>query len=102
MNANYKIKIDDQVIAYLEKKNKEIITLTVNKSGGGCCPTIEVCDVNIGAPENDSFYNKYPVGGVTVFVSKTARITAPVLKFSLKKTFFISSIVPTGLSLKGH
>jgi len=102
MNTNYDIKIDDNVLAYLQKKNKNIITLTVNKSGGGCCPTIEVADIDLKEPLNLVIYNRFEVGDITVFVSKIARVTAPVLRFQLQKTLFISSIVPAGISLKGH
>ncbi len=102
MNMNYEIKIDDTLLAYLKKKNKSIISLTVNTSGGGCCPTIEVADVEIREPSNLNDYNKYEAHGVSVFVSKNARVTAPVLRFQLKKSLFVSNIIPIGLSLKGH
>ena len=102
MNTGYKIKIDDAVLAYLKKKKKNTITLTVNKSGGGCCPTIEVADVDLREPVNTVVYDKFVVGDINIFVSKIARVTAPVLRFSLQKTLFVSSIVPAGLSLKGH
>lgn len=102
MNTNYEIKIDDNVISYLSKKNKKVITLTINQSGGGCCPTFEIADIDLKAPENELIYNQFQINGITVYVSKIAKVTTPVLKFSLEKLLFVSSIVPVGLSLKGH
>lgn len=102
MYTNFKIAIDDNVLEYLKKKNKKVITLTINKSGGGCCPTFEVADVDLSEPSNMLIYNKYNIGDITVFVSKIAKVTAPVLRFSLNRTFFLSSIVPSGISLKEH
>jgi len=102
MKINYKIRIDDNVLSYLEKKKRKVITLTINKSGGGCCPTIEVYDIDLNQPSNIEFYNKFEIDDVTVFVNKIARVTAPILRFSLQKSLFVSSIIPSGLSLKGH
>tara|TARA_Y100001933_G_C18972071_1_gene552960 strand:- start:366 stop:677 length:312 start_codon:yes stop_codon:yes gene_type:complete len=102
MNTNYEIKIDESVLAYLQKKKKNVITLTINQGGGGCCPTIEVADVDMREPENTVIYNKFELGDITVYVSKIARVTAPVLRFTLQKSLLFSSIVPAGLSLKGH
>lgn len=102
MTTNYQIKIDDSALAYLRKKKKNTVTLNINKSGGGCCPTIEVADIDLTKPENTKLYNAYAVGEITVFVSKIAQVSAPVLRFKLQKTLFFSTLVPVGLRLKGH
>lgn len=102
MKTNYTIKIDDNVIAHMSKKNKKDITVTVKQSGGGCCPTIEAVDVDLNPPSNEDLYHVFHVNNIRVFVSKSARVTAPVLRLSLEKSFFINSVVAQGLSLKGH
>lgn len=100
MSTNYKIKIDEGVLEYLKKKNKSIITLTVNQSGGGCCPTIEVANIELFEPDNSTLYNRFIVDDITIFVSKNARVTTPVLSFTIEKTLFFSNIVPVGITLK--
>jgi len=102
MKVNYSIKVDEQVIHHMKKKKKTHLTVTVKQSGGGCCPTIEVADVDLAPPSNQDLYNLFHVDDISVYVSKSARVTAPVLRLSLEKSFFINSIVPQGLSLKGH
>lgn len=96
------IKIDDNVVDYMTKKGKHTLTLDINKSGGGCCPTIEVVEISFKEPENLNAYKCYIEKGINVYVSKQARVTSPVLKFILSKTLFSKQIIPIGLTLKSH
>lgn len=96
------IKIDESVMAYMAKKGKNTITLNVHKSGGGCCPTFEVAEVEMKAPNNTDDYNHFTQDGIDIYVAKTAKIATPVLKFTLEKSFFSKEIVPVGLMLKKH
>ena len=94
------IEISRPVMAHMKKKGKNDLTLTIRTSGGGCCPTFEVADVEMRKPEAVDDYNLINFEGVHVYVAKTAKITAPILKFNLEKSFFSKSIVPAGLTLK--
>jgi hypothetical protein len=102
MYSNFKIIIDDSVLDYLKAKNKRVITLSINKSGGGCCPTFDVVDISLRVPSNIEMYNKYEDGNITIFISKLVIIKAPVLRFSLKKSLFFSNIIAVGLTLKDN
>lgn len=101
-NHTLEIKITPEVMAYLKKKDKDQFTLDIRTSGGGCCPTIEVAEVIVKAPDNTALYNLYVQDGIHIYISKKARISVPVLKFILKKSFLMTDIQPIGLSLKKH
>lgn len=102
MKNSINIKFDENVLSYLEQKKRNTLTLTINISGGGCCPTIEVADIDFSPPEELGDYNKFECDNINVYISKRAKILTPVLRFKLEKNLFFSRIVPIGLSLKGH
>lgn len=96
------IQVDPAVLEHMSKKGKTVLTLTVQQSGGGCCPTIESADVELKEPKNTDLYTTYEQDGIRIFVGKNVRVTAPVLRFTLEKIMFVKSIVPRGIQLKGH
>lgn len=94
------IKIDQSVLTHMAKKGKNSLTLNIHISGGGCCPTFEVSEVEMEAPDNVDGYNHFVQDGINVYVVKTAKITAPVLRFTLEKSLLSKKIVPAGLILR--
>lgn len=102
MKNSISIKFDENVVRYLEQKKRNTLTLTINISGGGCCPTIEVADIDFSPPEECDDYNKFNCENINVYISKKAKIITPVLRFKLEKNLFFCRIVPIGLNLKGH
>lgn len=96
------IKLDSDVIDYLEKRNKNTITLIIKISGGGCCPTFESADIELKTPEHLHNYYHIEQDDLHFYIMKTAKISAPVLRFALEKSFLSKTIVPLGLSLKKH
>lgn len=102
MKQHYEIKLDENLVKYLEKKKKNVITLTIKKNGGGCCPTFESADIDLKKPIDINNYNVFNIENIHIYVCKNAKVTAPVLKFELKKSFLLSHIVPLGLSLIEH
>jgi len=102
MKNSINIKFDENVLIYLKNKNRNVLTLTINTSGGGCCPTIEVVDIDFNTPKNLDSYNNFTCNDIDVYISKTAKINTPVLRFKLEKALFFSRITPVGLNLKSH
>lgn len=102
MKNSINIKFDEAVLIYLKNKNRNVLTLTINISGGGCCPTVEVFDIDFSTPKTLDSYNKFTYDDISVYISKTAKINTPVLRFKLEKSLFFSSIIPVGLNLKSH
>ncbi|MCK8059361.1 MULTISPECIES: hypothetical protein [unclassified Fusibacter] len=102
MAQSYRVKLAEEVVDHLSKKNVNILRLDILITGGGCCDTIESTQLTYKAPKNTDLYNEFDVDGVTVYVSKMARVTAPVLSFKLVKQLFVKTIEPTGLSIKSH
>lgn len=102
MAQTYHVKLTEEVMDHLSKKNVKVLRLDILITGGGCCDTIESTQVTHKAPKNIELYNEFDVEGVTVYVSKMARVTAPVLTFKLVKQLFVKTIEPTGLSIKSH
>ncbi|MGB3368094.1 MAG: hypothetical protein WBA54_11425 [Acidaminobacteraceae bacterium] len=102
MKNSINIKFDDDVLIYLKNKKRSVLTLTINISGGGCCPTIEVVDIDFNIPNNLESYNNLTCDGIDVYISKTAKINTPVLRFKLEKALFFSHIIAVGLNLKSH
>lgn len=95
----FTIKLDKNLLQYLKKKNKKCITLTINKSGGGCCPTFEVIEIISSSPSNTADYSEYNSEGIQLFISNNTRIIASTLRFTLNKTFFIHVIGVEGISI---
>lgn len=102
MKNSINIKFDDDVLIYLKNKKRNVLTLTINISGGGCCPTIEVFDIDFNTPQDLDLYNNFTYDGIDVYISKNAKINTPVLRFKLEKSLFFSHIIPVGLNLKNH
>jgi len=95
----FSIKLENNLLQYLQKKNKKCITLTINKSGGGCCPTFEVIEIVTSLPSNTSDYTEYDSEDIKIFISNNTRILASTLRFTLRKTLFISVIGVEGISI---
>ncbi len=97
-----KIVLEPNVIQHLKDKKSSVITLSVNQSGGGCCPTIETAEVDLSAPKNVEDYILYEQDGYQVYVGRNVKVGTPVLKFVLEKVLFFKSIEAKGLILKTH
>lgn len=100
MDKSFKIKIDDTVLAYMNKKRKRDLTLTISSTGGGCCPTFEIAEVSLTKPDQSDSFDIFQQNGVTVYISKNVKVIAPTLHFTLKKNLIGATIQPEGLSLK--
>jgi Fe-S cluster assembly iron-binding protein IscA len=100
MNKNITIKIDDDVLEWMNKKRKRVLTLRVNTTGGGCCPTFEIADINLFKPDQVENFETFEQNDITVYISKNTRISAPTLHFILKKNLIGATIQAEGLSLK--
>lgn len=97
MNIN--INIEEAVINYLQKKKNDSFTVNIKTSGGGCCPTFEIAEIELGKPKDINIYEIYQSNGITIFMSKKAIIIS-TLSFSLQKNILTNSIIVSGLSLK--
>jgi hypothetical protein len=100
MNKNFTIKIDEAVLMLMHKKRKKVLTLSVNTTGGGCCPTFEIAEVDMYKPDQIENFESFEQNDITLYISKNARIAAPTLHFKLKKNFIGATIQAEGLSLK--
>lgn len=100
INKNITIKIDDDVLEWMNKKRKRVLTLQVNTTGGGCCPTFEIADINLFKPDQVENFETFEQNDITVYISKNARISARTLHFMLKKNLIGATILAEGLSLK--
>jgi len=99
IKKKFSIKLETNLLQYLQKKNKKVITLTVNKSGGGCCPIFEVIEIITSLPSDTTNYSQYDSDGIKLYISNNTRIIASTLRFTLKKVFFINDIGVEGLSI---
>jgi hypothetical protein len=97
---NFAIKIDDAVLNWMRKKRKKVLTLLVNTTGGGCCPTFEIAEVDMYKPDHAEEFELFEQNDITLYIGKNARIAAPTLHFKLKKNFIGATIQAEGLSLK--
>jgi len=100
MQKSFKIKIDDAVLAYMNKKRKKDLTLTISSTGGGCCPTFEISEVSLIKPDRLESFDIIQQNDVTVYISKNAKVIASTLHFMLKKNLIGATIQAEGLSLK--
>ncbi len=100
MNKNFTIKIDEAVLMLMHKKRKKVLTLSVNTTGGGCCPTFEIAEVDMNKPDHAENFELFEQNDIILYISKNARIAAPTLHFKLKKNFIGTTIQAEGLSLK--
>lgn len=100
MNKNFTIKIDETVLTLMHKKRKKVLTLSVNTTGGGCCPTFEIAEVDMNKPDHAENFELFEQNDIILYISKNARIAAPTLHFKLKKNFIGTTIQAEGLSLK--
>lgn len=92
------IKIEDTLRDYLNKKQKKTLRLDIKITGGGCCDTFEMAEVETTPPENTGLYHEEHVDDITVYVSKRAKVLS-TLVFKLQKTLFLNTIEVSGLSL---
>ena len=102
MNKSFSIKIDQNVLNYMKKKRKEILTLDIITTGGGCCPTFEIAEVDLLKPKQPELFDDYEQDNITLYISKKAKIPAKTLQFKLEKKLFGATILVEGLSLKKH
>lgn len=93
------ISIEEGVLNYIEKKNVDCLSVDITMSGGGCCPTFEMAEINLRRPKDLSKYDAYQSNGINIYVEKKAIINS-TLVFSLQKNFLTSSIIVSGLSLR--
>ncbi|WP_041668844.1 hypothetical protein [Acetobacterium woodii] len=100
MNQSYKIKIDQSVLDQAHKKDKNVLTLSISTTGGGCCPTFETAEVNLIKPDDTEPYDIFEQDNMTIYISKRARVIAKTLHFKLKKNLIGVTIQAEGLSLK--
>ncbi|MDD3306306.1 MAG: CC/Se motif family (seleno)protein [Acetobacterium sp.] len=100
MNNNFAIKIDDAVLKWMRKKRKKVLTLSVNTTGGGCCPTFEIVEIDMIEPDQTENFQLFKQNDITLYIGKNARVAAPTLHFKLKKNFIGATIQVEGLSLK--
>lgn len=94
------IKISDAGLEYLEKKQHKTITLAINTSGGGCCPTFESEDIYFKSPQNPEDFNEYEVNGFKIYIDKKAKVATPSLQFDVEKMLVFTKFTVKGLSLK--
>lgn len=99
IKKNFSISLDEKLMAYLTKKRKAVLTLTVVKSGGGCCPTFEIANVDVNQPSSLENYTHFEHQGISIYISNNTRIIASTLSFKLNKTLFIKDITVSGISL---
>lgn len=102
MDNSFKLKIDDTVLAYMHKKRKSNLTLTISSTGGGCCPTFELSEVSLTKPDQLEVFDIFHQNDITVYISKNARVIASVLHFRLKNNLIGATIQVEGLSLKNR
>ncbi len=93
------IMIGDAVRNYLKKKETRDLTLSVHKSGGGCCPIFEVAEVTLGEPEKPDWYRTVEKDGINVHIAKNVRAESPVIRFHLQKNLFTKTVIAEGLKL---
>ena len=100
MNKSYKIEIDQPVLDYMKRKRKNVLTLEISSTGGGCCPTFEIAEVNLIIPDKTELFNVYLQNDITLYISKKTKVIAQTLHFTLKKNFFGATILVDGIFLK--
>ena len=100
MDNSFKLKIDAAVLAYMHKKGKNDLTLTISSTGGGCCPTFELSEVSLIKPDQLEAFDIFQQNDITVYISKNAKVIASVLHFMLKKNLIGATIQVEGLSIK--
>ncbi|MBE0450783.1 MAG: hypothetical protein IBX70_08045 [Clostridia bacterium] len=94
------IKISDVGLEYLENKQHKTITLVINTSGGGCCPTFESEDIYFKAPQNPEEFNEFEVNSFKIYIDKKARVNTPALQFDVEKKLVFTKFTVRGLALK--
>ncbi|HEY5556534.1 CC/Se motif family (seleno)protein [Acetobacterium sp.] len=100
MNKSYKMEIDQPVLDYMKRKRKNVLTLEISSTGGGCCPTFEISEVNLITPDKTELFNVYRQNDITLYISKNAKVIAQTLHFTLKKNLFGTTILVDGIFLK--
>lgn len=95
------IKFDEEVIKYMNKKNKTSIMVTMVRSGGGWCGSLLIPDLELRAPVELENYIKYTENGMDVYLHKNVKVAAPVIRFRLSKIFFVSTIYVEGIKQNG-
>ncbi|KNZ43407.1 hypothetical protein [Acetobacterium bakii] len=100
MDQSYGIKIDQTVLDYMKGKGKDVLTLDIILTGGGCCPTMEISEIEFRKPEKPDLYDVYEQNDTTLYISKEAKVITPTLHFILKNNFIGSTVEAEGLSVK--
>jgi hypothetical protein len=93
------VMIGDAVRDYMKKKETQDLTLSVHKSGGGCCPTFEVAEVTLGKPEKADWFRTVDESGIHVHIAKNVKAASPVIRFKLQKNLFTKTVIAEGLKL---
>ncbi len=94
------IKISDAGLDYLERKQHNVITLEIEITGGGCCPTYEVEDIYFKQPDHLDKFNVSEFNGITLYIDKNVKVITPVLQFDVEKTLIFEKMIVKGLGLK--
>ncbi|BEP28738.1 CC/Se motif family (seleno)protein [Helicovermis profundi] len=102
MTKNIKINLEKDVIDFMRKKNRTELTLTVRISGGGCCETFEISEIDLNKPSNIDLYNVFKIDDIDIYISKNTKISTPLLNFKLEKSLFSKNIIAVGVLLKKH
>lgn len=100
MLSQYEVKLSSELIEHLKNKGKHSITLDINILGGGCCATFESEEITLSEPQDESLYDKIEYDSIQVYVSRKARIIAPVLHFRMHSGLLIKKVMVDGLSIR--
>lgn len=100
MSSQYEVRLSPELVEYLKNKRKHSITLDISTLGGGCCATFESEEITLSEPQDQTLYNKIEYGSIRVYISRKARIVAPVLHFKMHSGLLIKKIIVDGLSIR--
>lgn len=76
-----KLNVDQNVIEWLKKKEKDVLTIS-RLDIMGCCVAHEDIDVNYHVPKKGT-YEKIEYGGITIFVEKNLQFKDNYVHISL-------------------
>jgi len=89
------VKINEEVLTYLQKKNRTVVTLQIQTMGGGWCGSTKVQVVGHEKPSSLEGYTHFNVSGIDVYIYKN--VLGEALVFQIQRTFFFKSVYAAGI-----
>jgi len=96
------IIITDELKSYLEKKDRNIISIMIKKVESGCAGSVQELDVRYNKVPNDiEKYNYFDIDGIDVYLISNLKVKDDKLILSVKRSpLLLKELDIKGIELK--